>query len=680
MDRMNRPRLLRAAVLSAAALLVAAIAAFLPGRPTPASADDGPGPGPVPPATTGGMDPAAPSAPAAPAVRRWYEALRDGQRRGTLEVVWVPSTWQGHVTVRDTTREVTVEARDMAGTTDVFETESVTTTERGEDGTLWWTRSVLTEAGGRETVSETTWTGNGYDLVTTLGGNEERRRVDAKEPATLDVESFLGPRLVRGEAKAGQTLPMRVLDGHRRAVVEHALEVVGVEDVTGEDGPVPCTKVREKDPDGSVTTWWIDRTGAVARLKAPPTEVRRVSAAAARKRSAEPASFSITVAAEPPVERVFTADRMLVDVHLRGDPDRPVPPFPDSPWSRVLSKEGSDAKGWVVHAEFLAHDDRDAKATIPVADPAFARHLEPTVLMPCQHPDVLGQARKTVGTEKDARKAVQRIADFVYTLRKKSGDVGEASAVEILRDRQGDCSEHATLFVALCRAAGIPARRCSGYVSVGELWGAHAWAEVWTGAWIGVDPTTDDVGTSARYLFFGYSDDPDSRPGLVSSWATGRMRFETTRLWEAGREYDLSEPATWRSVDAEKRTAVHALAGIEARAWPEDWTVTLSGHNQAHVKGPGFTCRVEASADQGLRGERLLKAVGRAMAGASTTFAGAPARILSDGTSRRVFASSRRRIVRVDLDVTEGGPDPDATLTAIGKAFAPTFEPSPRGW
>jgi len=48
--------------------------------------------------------------------------------------------------------------------------------------------------------------------------------------------------------------------------------------------------------------------------------------------------------------------------------------------------------------------------------------------------------------------------------------VGEyTSVVEALRDRQGDCEERATVFIALCRVAGIPAR---------QVWVPnHAWAE-----------------------------------------------------------------------------------------------------------------------------------------------------------------------------------------------------------
>jgi transglutaminase-like putative cysteine protease len=663
-----------------------------------AACGDGGGSASASPAARGAESPKPPPAAAAPskgtrsappsgaadaipegAIRRWYDVLEEGQKTGTLEVTWAPSTWNGHKTVRDVTTESRITARDMAGTTDVFSTETVSTTERGEDGTLWWQKSVTTEGDGRETVAETTWTGDGYDTVVRLQGTEQRFRVDTKEPTSLDVESAIGPRLARGELAVGGTATLRYQAARKKRVIESRVEVLAREDAPGEAGNVPCWKVRETDPEsGSTSTTWIDADGAVARLKSLSTEIRRVSRAKASERPTEPPSFSITAPATPPIERIFSADRLFVDVKMRGDPDRPVPEFPTSPFSRVLGVEGSDAKGWTVHMRLDAYDaPAGVTTTIPVTDPAFADDLSPTILMPCEHPDVRKKARDVVGNERDARKAVQRIADFVFTLRKQSPDVNETTAVEILQEGRGDCSEHAVLFVALCRAAGIPARRCSGFVSVGEIWGAHAFAEVWVGAWMGVDPTTDDVGTAARYVFFGYSDAPDSKAGLVAAEARGRMRFEVTRLEEAGRSYDLFESSAWRVVDEKAKTASHRLAGIEAEGWPDGWKIRLRGASAATISGKGFTADLTVSADQGYRGERWLRrGGGRRM----TTFAGATAAVTDLGDERRVFfVGSRRR--RIQILLSADSPERlEEVVPELERVLAKTFEPSPHGW
>ena len=146
------------------------------------------------------------------------------------------------------------------------------------------------------------------------------------------------------------------------------------------------------------------------------------------------------------------------------------------------------------------------------------RFLASTPQSQSDHSTVIAQAKKIVGKEKDALKAVKRIVLWVYrTIEKRTGLRGSATAVEVLQSRAGDCTEHAALTVALCRAAGIPARNLSGleYLVLrdgGAMAGWHAWAEVWLGQWVGVDATIPEVGTSARYILLEV-DEPGEAEG-----------------------------------------------------------------------------------------------------------------------------------------------------------------------
>ena len=64
------------------------------------------------------------------------------------------------------------------------------------------------------------------------------------------------------------------------------------------------------------------------------------------------------------------------------------------------------------------------------------------------------------------------------------------STLEVLQDMEGTCSEYAALYMALCRAAGIPARAAVGFLvgPAGEL-GLHIWTQVYVGEWIDLDPS-----------------------------------------------------------------------------------------------------------------------------------------------------------------------------------------------
>ena len=69
-------------------------------------------------------------------------------------------------------------------------------------------------------------------------------------------------------------------------------------------------------------------------------------------------------------------------------------------------------------------------------------------------------------------------------------------AVKALELGKGDCTEYSDLFVALCRAKGIPARVASGYaVGFSPNSSRHNWAEVYLHdyGWVPFDPTAGDV-------------------------------------------------------------------------------------------------------------------------------------------------------------------------------------------
>jgi transglutaminase-like putative cysteine protease len=494
-----------------------------------------------------------------------------------------------------------------------------------------------------------------------------------------DVEAFLGQRIRDGELAVGDRFELRQLDVQSRGAHVSEVEVLAREDVvdasaTAEDEEprmVGCFKVRERDPkSGASTILWLDDDGAFVRLVAEGgVSYRRVARGQAEAVPVRPAEYSVTTPSRPWLERIMSADRLWLDLHLRGDADRPLPEFPTSPWSRVVDIQGSDEEGWIVKMRVDAFDDPDLTTTLPIEAKGLERYLESTALMPTKHEELQAVVAEVVGDEKDARTAAEALARWVFReLDKKSPNVAQASALQILRERRGDCSEHALLYVALCRAAGIPARECSGYVCIGPQWGAHAWAEIWLGEWLGADPTTGEVGPGARYVFFGYSEDPESFPGIVSARARGRLRFVVTRLEEGEESVDLEDEDDWYLHDRESGRYRHALAGIELRDVPRDWVVRVVGNNRAVVRAPDLTVTVRADADQGFTLEQF--------GGANATFGGLPARKIELGTRGVAYMlHSRRRLMQILVQTQ----DVAKMLPLVEAALAPTFADPPRG-
>ncbi len=123
--------------------------------------------------------------------------------------------------------------------------------------------------------------------------------------------------------------------------------------------------------------------------------------------------------------------------------------------------------------------------------------LKPNRFLQSDDKKVIELARGAVGRSKDTAEALKRIEAFVAEyIENKDLSVGYASAAEVVASRQGDCSEHAVLAAAMCRAVGIPARIVTGIAYVDDWrgmqgFGGHAWVEAYigdrNGKWVGLD-------------------------------------------------------------------------------------------------------------------------------------------------------------------------------------------------
>jgi transglutaminase-like putative cysteine protease len=88
----------------------------------------------------------------------------------------------------------------------------------------------------------------------------------------------------------------------------------------------------------------------------------------------------------------------------------------------------------------------------------------------------------------EPRERVEGILDWLDEKVARRYRAGDASAEQVIADPQGDATEFARLFVAMARASGIPSRPRVGLVARRTGFFFHAWAEVWLGHWVPVDP------------------------------------------------------------------------------------------------------------------------------------------------------------------------------------------------
>jgi transglutaminase-like putative cysteine protease len=172
------------------------------------------------------------------------------------------------------------------------------------------------------------------------------------------------------------------------------------------------------------------------------------------------------------------------------------PSLPESAGQRVVTRAGGELE---VTLKRGAGD--------PVTDAARAAGLESGGDIDSTNAAIVAKARElTVGLESPAER-VSALRRFVFTALEKRLATWIPTASAILERGVGDCTEHTTLFVALCRAAGVPARPVFGVAYLGagsRAFGYHAWAEVALGGrWVAVDPTWDEASADATHLVLG---------------------------------------------------------------------------------------------------------------------------------------------------------------------------------
>lgn len=155
--------------------------------------------------------------------------------------------------------------------------------------------------------------------------------------------------------------------------------------------------------------------------------------------------------------------------------------------------------------------------------PPPSRFLASTLAIQADDPEIVAAARKIVQGRGTPLAQAAAIHDWVFTNLKKQLVVTLPNARDVLHSRQGKCTEHALLSVALARAVGIPA-----VVKVGLVWheGAfyyHAWPAFFVGNWIETDPTLGQPFVDASHLALAEGELAD-QAGILKFM--GRLRIE----------------------------------------------------------------------------------------------------------------------------------------------------------
>jgi hypothetical protein len=253
------------------------------------------------------------------------------------------------------------------------------------------------------------------------------------------------------------------------------------------------------------STEWMDKSGEVVRSQQKAMggalETYLVSKDEALK-NAETASLDLlstmAVKLTRPLEHPRDTKEVKYRIHLNeADPAKVFVVGP----SQVVKTIDDHTAEVTVYA--IRPGGKDGNRNAP-ADPPKKEDREPNSFIQSDDSLIIADAEKAAGKETDPWKVAVALETFVYRdVNKKDFSQAFASAAEVARTHEGDCTEHGVFLAALARARGIPARVAIGlvYLKGTQSFFYHLWTEAYIGdRWIPLDATIARGGIGADHL------------------------------------------------------------------------------------------------------------------------------------------------------------------------------------
>jgi transglutaminase-like putative cysteine protease len=335
-------------------------------------------------------------------------------------------------------------------------------------------------------------------VVTPSGTSSETRELEDTPLLTLN----LGRRLANGGLTPGAKHQWMLFDPATLRNAPVTIDVGKRENIratTGTDSrlveyvSVPAFRV-EMEFGGLRTTSWVTDTGEVLREESPMglTSVRESARTAQTLTVRVRTDLTAGSAVVPETTRRIDEPRDVRRLRLRiQGADLSTP---------EMQGVGQSVTGDVVEIV----DPRSL--TAGRAEAGVERFLGSEPLIESADPAIVAEAAAALQKTTGVRERAERLVRHVNAMLEKKPTVSIPSAREVLRTKVGDCNEHTVLYVALARAAGIPARIAVGLTYVRGAFYYHAWPEVYLdegngrGYWLPVDPTLNQFPADGTHL------------------------------------------------------------------------------------------------------------------------------------------------------------------------------------
>jgi hypothetical protein len=372
----------------------------------------------------------------------------------------------------------------------------------------------------RENKDTTTFTveRHGEELVATidLNGEKSTRRYPPSHDTlmqTVDFETWL-----YGERNEGDEIQLLVFDLERLTEGQSSVDETvtytfeGRREIlhNGDLVEVRSTRVRDERGEEARVEFLADGIELehdagifVARLEPEPIA-----------KKLEPGSISIAEAFRVPVDKPIGDPSEVTRLVIRIENPASFS-IPASHRQRIVETLENGYRIEVL-ADHLTREETTLSAD------ERAKYTRATTYIQSEHPDLVSLAEQIAADRTEPIQIVDAIRFWVNVNIVYSTSDDSSSALTVLQERRGDCTEHSVLLIALTRALAIPAREVSGLMYSGDeemsfAW--HSWAEFHDGRqWVSVDPTNMQLLVDATHIKL--SDDTNEQSGNLADRLT----------------------------------------------------------------------------------------------------------------------------------------------------------------
>jgi len=335
----------------------------------------------------------------------------------------------------------------------------------------------------------------GTRFVVFMSGNSGSQKMNVDIPDDVILYSPM-TELALKKLRPGNSLTFRTFDPATLSPTAVTIRALREERVM-HGGVEKESTVLSTEYQGMSVTSWVDAEGTLLRQETPmgwTIESCTASEALAAVRAAGSAGDAISDLAVR-VQGEIADPEFRPDVHLR------LSGAPLTAAALASNRQMPEARG---DGTF---DLRVRRARLPLPEEMAplneedrARYLAATPFIQAEDPAIVAEAQRITAGISEAPAQVAALREWVYSRLTKEVTVSLPSAADVLRERVGDCNEHTYLFVALARAAGIPAKVMVGLAYHEGGFYYHAWPAVHLGDWVEVDPTWNQEFVDATHI------------------------------------------------------------------------------------------------------------------------------------------------------------------------------------